>query len=462
MKVGIVSASDGRERVHQGLLPVITAHVERLSHFLRATGVVEILRTELFHSPEEARSVGAQLRAEGAQALIVCQPVFGFPHNAISLVRDLALPTLLFAPWEPDYPALVGLLTIGGGLAQIGVPHARVWGSIEDLGVQRRILGFCRGAGAVSALRGRVVGQLGGRSMGLYTTAADGAAWQAQFGVDLDHADQIEIVRRAGLVPPAKVDAGLDWLNRRVEIQFDGTQLTPERLAVQVRSYLATRDIARDLGWDAVALKCHYEMSEFQVIQCLTAALMNDPYDWEGAKEPIPTACEADADGALTMLVMKLASGLPTALLDLRFFDADRGLYVLSNCGAAPTCFACTDGGLEACLSRTTLTACTPKYLGGGAHVCLVFDSGPVTLARLTRDPQGYRLLIAAGEVVNLPLGEVVGSTTIWPHAFVRLGIEPQGLLEVLHANHVHLVRGDFRLELEEFCRFSGIRATVV
>lgn len=462
MRVGIATVSDGRERVHQGLLPVIAAHVQRLAAFLAGECGAQVLRTDPIHSPEEARAVAAELRAQTAQALIVCQPVFGFPHNAVSLVRDLALPTLLFAPWEPEYPALVGLLTIGGGLAQIGMPHGRIWGKLEDPEVQRRILAFCRGAGAVTALRGRVVGQLGGRSMGLYTTAADGAAWQAQFGVDLDHADQIEIVRRARLVPDEAVKAGLDWLQTHAQILYDGKQLTPEKLATQVRGYLATKDIARELGWDAVALKCHYEMSEFQVTQCLTATLMNDPYDWEGDKEPIPTSCEADADGALTMLVMKLVSGLPTALLDVRFYDTSRAVYVLSNCGAAPTCFACTGGSLEACLSRTAFTPCTAKYLGGGAHVCLVFDSGPVTLARLSRDPQGYRMLIAGGEAMNLPLGEVEGSSTAWPHAFLQLGIEPQDLLQVLHANHVHLLRGDYRVELEEFCRFSGIRATVL
>mgnify|MGYP005848192615 CR=1 FL=1 len=461
--VAIVSVSDGRERVHQGLLPVITAHVERLANFLLASNWVNVVVAQTIHTPEEAQALAAQLRAQGAQLLICCQPVFGFPHNAVSLIRDLGLPTLLYAPWEPAYPALVGVLTIGGGLTQMGLAHRRLWGSLDDTETQRQILAFVRGAGAASALHGRVVGQLGGRSMGLYTTAADGALWQRIFGVDLDHADQIEIVRRGNIIAEERAQAGMQWLQRYSQVQFDGQQLTEAKLLQQVRAYLATKEIARDLAWDAVALKCHYEMSEFQVAQCLTTALMNDAHDWEGDKPIIPTSCEADADGALTMLALHLMTGEPAALLDVRFFDRDKDVYVLSNCGAAPTSFAGTAGtSWEEALRRVVFCPCTSKYLSGGAQIRMVFAEGEMTLARLTRDPQGYRMLIARGEALALPLEEVEGTNPIWPHAFVHLALRPQELVEMLEANHVHLVHGDWRQELREFCHTTGIRIVEV
>ena len=462
-KVAIVAVSDGRERVHQGLLPVIAGHAERLERFLVDSGEAQVLRTQPIHHPEEARAVAARIRAEGVQAVIFCQPVFGFPHNAVSLIRDLGLPTLLYAPWEPNYPALVGVLVIGGGLSQMGLAHKRVWGDLADAETQRQLLAFVRGGAGATALRGRVVGQLGGRSMGLYTTAADGALWQSAFGVDLDHADQSEIVRRANGIDQERVWVGVRWLLQNAEVQLDEQQLTEAKLLAQVKAYLATKDIVRDLGWDALALKCHYEMSEFYVAQCLTASLMNDAQDWEGDKPIVPTSCEADADGALTMLAMHAICGQPTALLDVRFYDRAKALYVLSNCGAAPTSFAGPAGvPWQEALKRVAFCPCTPKYLGGGAQVRMVFAPGEVTLARLTRDPEGYRMLIAHGETVDLPLSEVEGAAPIWPHAFVRLGIGPQELVETLEANHLHLVRGDLRQELIEFCRFTGTRAVVV
>ena len=68
----------------------------------------------------------------------------------------------------------------------------------------------------------------------------------------------------------------------------------------------------------------------------LTGAL-NDPYDWNGSKEPIVMACEADSDGALTMQILKLISGYPSVLLDIRSYDARNEIYVCCNCGALPS-----------------------------------------------------------------------------------------------------------------------------
>lgn len=454
IKVALLSFSDGRERVHQGLIPVIEGHVQALADYLQGEVGATALRVQPIHCPAEAQAAARRLRAEGAQAIIVCQPVFGFPHHAISLLRELGLPTLLYAPWEPSYPALVGLLTIGGGLTQIGFRHMRLWGQLDDREVQVGLVAFLQAARAITGLRGRVVGQLGGRSMGLYTTAADGAQWMATFGVDLDHCDELEVVRLAARVPEERVQRGVEWLCERMQVEFDGVQLTEEKLRQQVRHYLAMKELVSALGWDAVALKCHYEMSEFQVAECIAASLLNDPEDWEGPKPVTPTSCEADADGALTMLLLHLATGEPSALLDVRFYDAAKDVYVLSNCGAAPTCFAPP--------GQVCLCPCTTKYLGGGAHVSFVFAPGPVTLARLTRSPEGYRLLILRAEAMGLPASAVQGATTFWPHAFVRLPVRPRELVQLLEANHVHLVRGDVVAALRAVCRLMGLQEAVL
>jgi hypothetical protein len=42
---------------------------------------------------------------------------------------------------------------------------------------------------------------------------------------------------------------------------------------------------------------------------------LNDPYDWNGPKEPIVAATEADMDGALTMEILKHISNQPVLSL---------------------------------------------------------------------------------------------------------------------------------------------------
>ena len=215
-----------------------------------------------------------------------------------------------------------------------------------------------------------------------------------------------------------------------------------------MRAYLATKDIIADYGWDFLGIKCHYEMSEYYVVQCLSASLLNDPYDWEGPKESSVVSCEADSDGALSMQLLKLLTSQPVALLDVRFYDQQADLWVLSNCGAAPTWFAARSDDPAENLKRVQLVPSTPKYLAGGAHVWFQFREGPVTLARLQRVGDNYQLVILKGNVEERPVESVTGSSSIWPLAFVRLDVPVDEIVGNLNSNHLHLVSGDFTQEL--------------
>jgi L-fucose isomerase len=458
-RIGVLSLSDGRGRVHAGLAPVIEKYNDLLAAALEATGEVEVIRGSApLNSPDVARAEAERLKQAGVTGVIFHQPVFGFPHFAVIAAQLLELPFLVLSPREPNYPSLVGLLTIGGAFAQLEIPHMRIWGDIGDAGVLAQVLAFVRAASAVRRLRGQVYGLLGGRSMGLYSAAPAPNLWLRRFGVDTDHVDQLEIVRRAETVDVGRVAAGIAWLSQRTGgVHYDDAQLTPPRLERQVRAYLATKDLIADSGWDFVGIKCHYEMSEYYVVQCLSASLLNDPYDWEGPKETKVISCEADSDGALTMQLLKLITGQPVALLDVRFYDQEADVWVLSNCGAAPTWFAARSDDPAANLAQVQLVPATPKYLAGGAHLWFQFRAGLVTLARLQRAGDAYQLVILKGDVEERPLDSVAGSSSIWPLAFVRLDTPVESIVQRLNANHLHLVSGDFTQELRLAAQFLGI-----
>lgn len=460
-RVGLLSLSDGRGRVHEGLTPVIEKYNDGLVAALEATGQVEVVRGSTpLNSPPVARREAERLKQAGVECVIFQQPVFGFPNLAVIAAQILDPPFLVLSPKEPNYPSLVGLLTIGSSFAQLDIPHVRIWGDVGEPEVLARVLAFIRAASAVRRLRGQVYGLLGGRSMGLYSAAPAPNLWLRLFGVDTDHVDQWEIVRRAETVDAERVAAGLAWLAERTGgVHYDGAQLTPAHLERQVRAYLATKDIVAEHGWDFLGIKCHYEMSEYYAVQCLSATLLNDPYDWEGPKEPSVVSCEADSDGALSMQLLKLISGQPVALLDVRFHDQQAGLWVLSNCGAAPTWFAARSDDPAENLAQVQLVPATPKYLAGGAHVWFQFREGPVTLARLQRAGDAYQLVILKGTVEERPVDSVTGSSTIWPLAFVRLDSPVESLVQTLNANHLHLVSGEFVQELELAAKFLGIKA---
>ena len=120
-------------------------------------------------------------------------------------------------------------------------------------------------------------------------------------------------------------------------IEYDDKKLTPEKLKQQIRHYEATKKIIEDRRLDFIGVKCHYEMSRHYCTQCLSAAFCNDPYDWDGPKEPVVCACEADSDAALTMQILHLLTNDPVVFMDVRHYDKDYDVMVFCNCGSQST-----------------------------------------------------------------------------------------------------------------------------
>ncbi len=283
-----------------------------------------------------------------------------------------------------------------------------------------------------------------------------------QFGVDVEHIDQLEIVRRAELVAVEEVERAYTWLTTHVgQAKLQGKS-SPENIRQQIRHHIALRGLVEEFGLDFLGLKCHYELSEYYVTGCLSAMLLNDPYDWNGPKQTTVMACEADSDGALTMQILKLISGGPTMLQDLRSFDGENQVYACCNCGAQPSWFAKRSADPKVNLSQVSLEPVIEKYGGGGAHYAYNCAPGPITLARLSRPGGRYRMFIARGEYVDFPAEKRRETCGAWPHGYVRMGIKPAELIDTFNANHLHVAAGDHVEALKTYCELMDIPVDVV
>jgi L-fucose isomerase len=76
----------------------------------------------------------------------------------------------------------------------------------------------------------------------------------------------------------------------------------------------------------------------------------------------------------------------PACLLDLRYFDPARDVYVMPNCGSAPTWFAARTNDPVVNLARVRLVPSIGKYAGGGAHIEFVFQEGALTSRPRSRE----------------------------------------------------------------------------
>ena len=274
--------------------------------------------------------------------------------------------------------------------------------------------------------------------------------------MDIEQIDQFEIVRRAAAVDDGTVAQYAEWLTANLGgLDFNATTFTRSHLERQIRSYVATKSIVRDYELDFIGIKCQPEMSNGYVLQCLNVALLNDPYDVEGPKEPIACSCETDHDGALTMQILKLLSGgEPTNLNDIAYVSDDS--MTLANCGSMGTYFANWSRRPAENMAHIRMVPHTFGDAGGGA-IQFVVPPADLTLARLCRKGGRYWMGTVTGEAVARARDPKNKGLFPRPLIFPHIDIDRRAFLRDYGSNHIHAVRGRFSRELREFSRLLDI-----
>jgi len=357
---------------------------------------------------------------------------------------------------------MVGMLAALGGLDQVGRTYGRAWGDVSDTAVLACLETHARAARAVRSLEGSTFGRIGGRPMGMYTAVSNTDQWLDKFVVDVEEIDQWELVRRSEEIEGGKVRAAREWLEEHAAgVHYDGNQLTPEILERQIRSYYAMRELIEEWNLDFSGIKGQPELTTHFATMYITEAFLNDPYDWDGPKEPHICATEADMDAALTMQLLKSLSGTPVLFADVRHYHSGCDVWELCNSGQHATWFAARSSEAEENMRHVHLYPEEFFFPAGGAAVHHLAAAGDFTFARLTRLNGHYRMHVLRGsferydEETNEEL--MRQSTYAWPHAFARMDTSADEFLSRYGSNHIHAVPGDHVEELRVICRLLDI-----
>ena len=473
IRVGVLDFGDGRSFLQAPLEPVNRQFREQLVRRLEADGFEVITGDAVIWQNDIAVRNGRRMAAEGADAVVFNFSVWAWPQYARVAAQFCPQPIVMFSNVNPQYPGLVGMLANSGSLDQAGIPFTKSFGDIADDGVFARLRSQIVAVAAARRLRGLTYCLIGGRSLGIDTTVVDPAQWMKQFGIDVDHVDQLELVRRAeielkngGRVPPA-----LEYLKKAVgRIHWtapDATfRLTEDLLRRQLAMYYAALDLIEEFKYDFCGIKGQRELTEHFATADVAEAFLNDPYGPDGKPKPsIVCSTEADSDAAVTMQIFKHLSGTPVLFADVRHYHADLGVWDLCNSGEHATYFAAKSLEAEANLARTEFRPQGFYFPAGGAAVYHIAAPGRVTLARLTRHDLRYVMTVVPAEFVDFgPRNHEIAaiSQDNWPHAFARFDCPVDTFIGAFHCNHIHGVYGDWVAELESLCGILDIECRVL
>lgn len=162
------------------------------------------------------------------------------------------------------------------------------------------------------------------------------------------------------------------------------------------------------------------------------------------------------------MQILKLISGYPSLLFDVRSYDFQNEVFVCCNCGAQPSWYAARSEDPAENLAKVFVEPVIAKYGGNGAHFPYVCAEGEITMARLSRVDGRYRMFIGRGRFVDFEREKMAETCSAWPHGYVKMDIKPNDFLEVFNSNHAHVVPGDHRESLEIYCKLMDIDVDMV
>jgi L-fucose/D-arabinose isomerase len=460
--IAVMTVSDGRDYVHREIESMGLSVQARIVATMRSMGHTVITAAGDIHSNATAVNIARELARDRPDLTIINVPVWAFPHFTMLAVRETSGAVALFSNIDPQFPGMVGMLAAGGGLDQIGRSHERSWGEVEDPAVRCGLDALARAGAAANQLRGATFGRVGGRPMGMYTAVSATDVWMSKFGVDVEEIDQYELVRRSAGIPDGLVTSARLWLEEHAaKVHYDGSRLTPELLERQIRVYYVMRELIAEWNLDFCGIKGQPEMTQSWCTMDIAEAFLNDPYDWDGPKEPFICSTEADMDAALTMQLLKPISQTPVLFADVRHYHQDLDIWDLCNSGQHATWFAARSDDPAENLARVNLYPEVFYFPAGGASVQHIAAAGDMTFARLSRKDGRYRMQVLAGsfETFDQKMTDSLAraSTFEWPHAFARFDATAAEFLSRFGANHIHAVPGDRVAELQAVCRFLDI-----
>jgi L-fucose isomerase len=477
--IGLIVMNDGRDHVirqNEAANMEVAARwadvVRTGTPFLDGGSPEVVIGSETIKSVRTAQSVGEELRRAGCRQVVIAYNVWNFPYLIWPFLNSVGqqIPVLSLSNNNGAFPGNVGLLATDGGVRQTAQRTHRIVGDLDSATTQKAVFDWVRAAQAVTTMRNEVYGLYGGHSMGMETGFFHLVPTLRTLGTTTYQLDQLLLVKAMEEVDEAEVERGFAWFEELVgeRILFDGDMLTPETLKTQLRLYIAMRTLNDENGFDLCGLKGQRELSEHVILADVAEMLMNDPYDWNGAKEPTVCATEADAYAALSMQLLKYVSGgLPTLFMDVRLYHADEDVWDLVNSGNHASYYAALSPRAEDNLARIRLHPALKMYFkAGGASV--EFDAAPteLTFCRLGLWNDQVYMVICAGRSIELPPEERARLNALtnptWPHVHARLDCDYEEFLTVFPSNHVLAVQGDVVRALTWACEIAGITPVVL
>jgi L-fucose isomerase-like protein len=366
--------------------------------------------------------------------ILVTLPNFGDELGIVDAIKlsGLNVPILVHAfPDSMDEltaagrrDAFCGKISVCNNLYQFGYPfsvtqnHTVAPNSDEFAADINHFLGLCR---VVNRLRTVRLGEVGARPNAFRTVRYSEKLLEAS-GISVSTLEMAEALANAQKLADddARVRSKLEDINAYANTG----DAPPASLLRMAKLGIVLSDWMEELGLDATAIQCWTSVqTNYGINVCTLMSMMSDKF--------MPSACEVDIAGVVSMYALQLASGTPSALVDWNNnYNQERNKCLFFHCGNWAKSLVPEIKMVSAEILGTTLG---PENTWGAVEGRPT--AGPVTFARIDTDDRlgRIRTYVGEGRFTDDPLSQISGM-----HAVVEVPELQQLLRYICKNGHAH------------------------
>lgn len=337
--------------------------------------------------------------------VLVCLPNFGDEKGVADTLKLAGLNVPVLVQGYPDdldkldvvrrRDSFCGKISVCNNLRQAGIAYSLTKQHVVhplDASFRADLQDFVAVCRVVQGLRRARLGAVGARP-GAFNTVRYSEKILERAGISVTTVDLSEILGAAAKIGDR--DARLLAQVDAIQAYADATAVPPAKLAQMARLGVVLDDFVAAHHLDATAIQCWTSVQANHGCNVCTAMSMM-------SENLLPSACEVDVTGVLTMYAMQLASGSPSALVDWNNnYGADPDKCVLFHCGNWAKSFLPDIKILNAPILGTAVGLDNTWGALDGRTT-----ARPLTYGRITTDDAAGRIrtYVGEGELTDDPL----------------------------------------------------------
>lgn len=386
-----------------------------------------------------AKQAIERMKSENVDAIVIINCNFGNEEAAGDIAHALGKPVLLWAPLDEEYSAdgtrttdsQCGLFGVSRQLQRLHIPFSNIPScKVDSEEFKEGFEQFIRVSCMVKNFKGMRIGQVGTRPAPFYSVIYNEGELLEKFGIRIVSINFAVVEQKMKEIAENRQEE-IAGFEEYFKTNYKMDDLTPKYVKGLATMAVMYKSLFEEYDLDIMAAECWTATPIMfdGLAPCAVFGMLNDI--------GYMISCESDIHCAMTMAVLRAATlgkGVPVFGEFTVRHPEKKNVELLWHCGQFPLSQKADD-----CVARIVNQR---EWFRG--------KDGVYTAARIDQESGNYMMLPLICETTE---GPETNGTYIWAE-FEDLQAVENRLMQGPYIHHFIEIQGDYRKELNEFCKY--------